>query len=212
MTVLLGDIGTVEWCRRTNGILGRGEKARFIAAAILTTSRALLGLLADRRGRRGSGPDPSELTPPDTPFAREVIEACAELEPMVVEHGYRSYLFARALGLREGVEALFAATMLHDYAFGHLDELDGTCFTLCGAEVAAGVLASSPLPASVQRDVLTRSACTSTPPFPPRRGVSSTSSTTGSCSTCSACGRLEQADVREQMALALDERRAVHPL
>jgi hypothetical protein len=158
MTGLLGDIGTIDWCRRTNGILGRGEKARFIAATILSTSRALPGLLADKRGRRGTGPDPSELTPPDTPFAREVLDACAELEPMVVEHGYRSYLFGRALGVREDIEcddeALFAATMLHDYAFGHMDEFDDRCFTLYGAEVAAEVLASSPLPEPIRHDVL----------------------------------------------------------
>ena len=41
---------------------------------------------------------------------------------MVVEHGYRSYIYGRALGSVEGLEcddeALFAATMFHDYAFG----------------------------------------------------------------------------------------------
>jgi HD domain len=158
MTALLGDIGTIEWCRRTNGILGRGEKARFLAATVLRTARATPLMLAERAGRRGSGPDPSELTPPDTPFAREVVEACAELDPMVVEHGYRSYLYARALAVRARIEcddeALFAATLLHDYAFGQMDEIDGKCFTLVGAEVAADLLAASPLAASVQRDVL----------------------------------------------------------
>jgi hypothetical protein len=158
MTALLGDIGTIEWCRRTNGILGRGEKARFLAATVLQTARATPLMLAARAGRRGSGPDPSALTPPDTPFAGEVVEACAELDPMIVEHGYRSYLFARALGLREATEcddeALFAATMLHDYAFEGMDSIEDRCFTLVGAEVAADVLATSPLATSVQRDVL----------------------------------------------------------
>jgi hypothetical protein len=125
---------------------------------VLTTATATPRLLAARAGRRGTGPDPSQLTPPDTPFARDVVEACAELDPMIVEHGYRSYLFARALGAVEGIdcddEALFAATMLHDYAFETMDTIADKCFTLVGAEVAADLLGRSPLAPSLQHDVL----------------------------------------------------------
>jgi hypothetical protein len=157
---LLGDIGTIEWCRRTNGILGRGERARFTAATVLATTRAMPRLLATRAGRGGSGggPDPSALTPPDTPFTREVLDACADLDPMLVQHGYRSYLYARALGQVDGVtcddEALFAAAILHDYAFGEMDTISGKCFTLVGAEVAADLLATSPLSDVLRHDVL----------------------------------------------------------
>jgi hypothetical protein len=157
---LLGDIGTIEWSRRTNGILGRGERARFTAATVLTTARVMPRLLASSAGRRGGGggPDPSELTPPDTPFTREVLDACADLDPMLVEHGYRSYLYARALGQVESVtyddEALFAAAILHDYAFGEMDTISGKCFTLVGAEVAADLLATSPLSDVLRHDVL----------------------------------------------------------
>jgi hypothetical protein len=155
---LLGDIGTIEWCRRTNGILGRGERARFLAAMTWTMASGTPRLLAAKAGKRGGGPDPSRLTPPDSPFARDVVEACAELDPMVVEHGYRSYLFARALGIAEDIacddEALFAATMLHDYAFETMDTISGKCFTLVGAEVAAELLARSELEPSTQHDVL----------------------------------------------------------
>lgn len=158
MPNLLGDIGTIEWCRRTNGILGRGERARFTAATVLATARVMPRLLASRAGRRGSGPDPSALTPPDTPFTREVLDACADLDPMLVEHGYRSYLYARALGQVDGVtcddEALFAAAILHDYAFGEMDTISGKCFTLVGAEVAADLLATSPLSDVLRHDVL----------------------------------------------------------
>ena len=155
---LLGDIGTIEWSRRTRGILGRGERARFVAATVLTTSRVLPRVLASRAGLRGSGPDPSLLTPPDTPFAREVVEACAELDPMVIEHGYRSYVYGRALGATEGLEcdeeALFAATMFHDYAFETMESLTDQCFTFAGAEVAAGFLDGSPLSEALRHDVL----------------------------------------------------------
>jgi hypothetical protein len=158
MPSLLGDIGTIEWSHRTNGILGRGERARFIAAVTLTTARVLPQVLAARAGRRGSGPDPSLLTPPDTPFTRDVLAACGDLDPMVIEHGYRSYLFARALGLTESLdyddEALFAAAVLHDYAFEQMASLSGKCFTLAGAEVAADLLATSPLSEALRHDVL----------------------------------------------------------
>jgi hypothetical protein len=155
---LLGDIGTIEWARRTNGILARGERARFMAAMTLTTARLTPRMLAARAGVRGSGPDPSRLTPPDTPFTREVLEACAELDPMVIEHGYRSYIFGRAIGEAEGLdcneEALFAATLFHDHAFAQIDSLDAECFTVAGARAAADVVAGSPLSAAEQHDVL----------------------------------------------------------
>jgi hypothetical protein len=175
MSALLGEIGTIEWSRRTNGILGRGERARFVAAVVLRTSRSLPRLLASRVGMRGSGPDPSGLTPPDTPFARDVVEACAELDPMIVEHGYRSHLFARALGQAEGLEcdeeALFAATMFHDYAFETMDALTDKCFTLAGAEVASDFLASSPLSAAACHDVLDAITLHINPTVSPERGA-----------------------------------------
>lgn len=176
MSRLLGDIGTVEWCRRTNGILGRSERARFVAATVLTSARALPGMLAARRGgRAGAGPDPSKLTPPDTPFARELVDACAELDPMIVEHGYRSYLFGRALGEAEGLacdeESLFAATMLHDYAFMEMDQLDGECFAWAGAKKAEHLLASSPLSEVERHDVLDAICLHLNPTAPRARGA-----------------------------------------
>jgi HD domain len=175
MNGLLGEIGTIEWGRRTNGILGRGERGRFIAAVVLTTARALPRLLASRAGFRGSGPDPSRLTPPDTSFAREVVEACVELEPTVVEHSYRSYIFARALGEVEGVEcdeeALFAATMLHDISFPTMGSLSDRCFAVAGAETAAQVLDGSPLPDATRHDVLDAITLHLNPAVPRERGA-----------------------------------------
>ena len=175
MKSILGEIGTIEWCRRTNGILGRGERARFIATVVFEFARLSPRLVAARAGRRGSGPDPAELTPPDTPFAREVVEACADLDPMLVEHGFRSYLFARALGNAEGIEcdpeALFAATVLHDYAFGQMNELDDRCFTLAGAEVAAQVLESAPFGADLRHDVLDAITLHLNPTVSPEQGA-----------------------------------------
>ena len=175
MSALLGDIGTIEWCRRTRGILGRGERARFMAAVVLQTTLALPRAIGSRSGRSSSGPDPSELTPPDSPFAREVVDACADLGPTVIEHSYRSYLFARALGHVDGVEcdeeALFAATMFHDYAFPKIETLTDRCFTLAGAEEAERFLESSPLSESQRHDVLDAICLHISPDSPRERGT-----------------------------------------
>jgi hypothetical protein len=156
MSALLGDIGTIEWCRRTRGILGRGEQARFMAAVALQTARALPRMAGARRG--GSGPDPSRLSPPDSAFAKEIVEACSELGPAVIEHSYRSYIFARALGEVDRVEcdeeALFAATMFHDYSFPEIDSLTDRCFTFAGAAGAERFLESSPLSEDQRHAVL----------------------------------------------------------
>jgi hypothetical protein len=172
---LLGEIGTIEWSRETRGILGRGEKARYLAATVLTTSKVLPRLLLSRAGVHGSGPDPSELTPPDSAFSRDVVEACAELDPMVIEHSYRSYLFGRALGLASGIEcdqeALFAAAMFHDYAFSTMDRLDDCCFTFAGAEVAAEFLQGSPLSEDLRHDVLDAITLHFNPSVPPEQGA-----------------------------------------
>jgi hypothetical protein len=172
--LLLGEIGTIEWSRRTNGLLGRGERARYLAAFALTMTAATPRLLAARVGWRGSGPDPSELTPPDTPFAKAVVEACAELGPMVLEHSYRSYIFGRALGVANGIEcdeeALFAATMFHDYGFKGIERLSGRCFTAAGAEAAEEFLRGSSLDPTTQHDVLDAITLHFNPTVPLKRG------------------------------------------
>lgn len=175
MSALLGEIGTIEWSRRTNGILGRGERARYMAAVALETARVLPRMLVSRVGGGSGGLDPSRVTPPDTAFAREVLDACAGLEPATLEHSIRSYVFARALGEVEGLEcdheALFAATMFHDYAFPRMDEIEGKCFTLAGAEDAERFLASSSLDSSLHREVLDAITLHINPRVPPKQGV-----------------------------------------
>jgi hypothetical protein len=141
---MLEEVGTLEWARRTNGILGSGERARFIARVVFKTSVAGPRLMAMRAGVRGGGIDPSELTPPDTPAMHAVVDACADLGPAVVEHSYRSYLYGRALAQVEGVEVdeeeLFAGAMFHDYGFPQMETLTDRCFTLVGADGALEVL------------------------------------------------------------------------
>lgn len=171
---LLGEIGTIEWCERTGGILGRGERARFLAATALRTARMAPRLLAMRLGARGGGPDPSALAPPDTATTRHILEACTELGPMLIEHGYRSYLYGKALGIAEGrdcdEEALFAGAFLHDYGISMMDDLTDRCFTLAGAEVAAEVLAATPMDGGLRRDVMDGITLHFNPKATPRQG------------------------------------------
>jgi hypothetical protein len=142
---ILGDIGTLEWARRTNGILGRGERARFVTAVMWETGKGTPRVLASRAGwGRGGGPDPSQLTPPDSAVARETIEEVAGALPeTVVEHSYRSYIYARALAMAEGIEcdeeSAFVAAMFHDYGVKGIGDLHDRCFTLVGAAGAKAV-------------------------------------------------------------------------
>lgn len=118
------------------------------------TGKGTPRLLASRAGwgRSGGGPDPSQLTPPDSAVARETIEACAEALPeTVVEHSYRSYLYARALAIAEGIECdeevTFVAAMFHDYGIKGIADLHDRCFTLPGAEGAEAVAERAGWPA-----------------------------------------------------------------
>ncbi len=158
MTLLLDDLGTIEWTRRTQGILRPAEAVRFHAAVLVTTAGLLPRMVAARLGRTGSGPDPSVLEPPDTPLVREVLAAVPGLDPMLVEHGYRSYLYAAALAQVDGLEVehepLLIAAILHDVAFPRLGELTGECFTRSGAAQADELLRESSLTTAQRHDVL----------------------------------------------------------
>ena len=105
----------------------------------------------------------------------------------MIEHSYRSYLFARALGHVDGVEcdeeALFAATMFHDYAFPKIETLTDRCFTLAGAEEAERSSSPRRCRRTFATTSSTRSASTSA--LTPRAsgGRPSTSPTTESRST-----------------------------
>lgn len=157
MVGLLGDIGTIEWLERTRGILGRGERARFFFATMARTSRLAPRMFAMRMGFRGSGPDPSALKIPDTADTRHILDACIALDPMLIEHGFRTYLFGQALGQIEKADcddvAMFAVAFLHDYGLSMVESLTDRDFTLAGIEVAREVMAGTSLSEQDQRDV-----------------------------------------------------------
>jgi hypothetical protein len=146
---VLGEIGTLAWTRRTNGLLSRPERVRYVAAAVREQARVAGPLLAFRLGRaagRQATIEEHDLRIPDSQVARETAQVCAAAQPRtIIEHNYRSFIFARALGLLEGIahdqELLFVATMFHDAGALEVDRSDGgRCFTLKSAADAESQL------------------------------------------------------------------------
>lgn len=105
MSGLLGDIGTIEWSRKTQGILGGSERVRYTAAVLLQTARMAPRLLLARAGAWNGSVDPSRFAPPDTALTRRALEACADLDPMLLQHGLRAYCYARGCARRRGGRA-----------------------------------------------------------------------------------------------------------
>jgi hypothetical protein len=149
---VLGEIGTLDWTRRTNGLLSRPERLRYVAAAVREQARVAAPLLAfrlGRRARRQAAIEEGDLRIPDSRLARETVEACGAVQPRtIIEHNYRSFIFARALGslggIRHDEELLFVATMFHDAGALEVDRSDGgRCFTLKGAAGAQSQLVAA---------------------------------------------------------------------
>jgi len=73
---------------------------------------------------------------PDSLFAREAEQACAELPAALIGHSYRTWLFGRALATvdrRElDVELFYCGSLLHDH--GIAQPTPGRDFTLASAE------------------------------------------------------------------------------
>jgi hypothetical protein len=153
---VLGEIGTLAWTRRTNGLLSRPERRRYIAAAVRAQAGSAAPLLAFRLGRtwgRQAEIDEDGLRIPDSKVACEAVEVCSEVQPpTIIEHNYRSFIFARALGSLAGIdhdeEVLFVATMFHDAGVFEPDLSEGgRCFTLKGAADAESHGAAAGWPA-----------------------------------------------------------------
>jgi len=153
---LLGEIGTLAWTRRTNGLLSRPEQVRYIAAALREQAQAAAPLVAHRLGYRGGRQatiGEGDLRIPDSRVARDAVEECVAAQPgTLIEHNYRSFIFARALGSLNSIphdeELLFVATMFHDAGALEPDRSDGgRCFTLKGAADVEAQLARAGWPA-----------------------------------------------------------------
>lgn len=145
-------VGTLRWMHETNGILRLRDRVRLIGQGVLflmhgapADLRRALGLQPDRLARF----DLTKLRVPDSAASREAERLCAQVPP-VVNHSYRSYVWAVILAAHDGVlydeELLYVASLLHDIAFAEPPQYpDGRprCFLVACAEAALKVGASA---------------------------------------------------------------------
>ncbi|HEY2719428.1 MAG TPA: hypothetical protein VGI52_07340 [Solirubrobacteraceae bacterium] len=132
-------LGGIGWARSTGGRLTKRERARLLAAIAHgqwenTLGRAKLALGALPAG--AASVDLDTFTVPDSAFAREAEQACAELPAALVGHSYRTWLFGRALAdvdhAELDVELFYCGSLLHD--FGIAEPTPDRDFTIASAE------------------------------------------------------------------------------
>ena len=115
-------LGGLAWVRRTGGQLSRAERRRLLLAIAVgqwenAVGRARLAL--GRLPAAAAHVDVDTFQVPDSKFAREAEDACAELPPTLQGHSYRTWLFGRALAAVDGNvmddELFYCGALLHDY-------------------------------------------------------------------------------------------------
>jgi HD domain len=138
-------VGTVEWTESTGGRLEPAERRRLVGDLVrvhLGNVVGRLGLLAHLDPGRRSYVSPARVLPPDSPLTRAAQDVAVRVLPAtLLNHSFRTYRFASALGEIEGLEVdaevLFAAALLHDTGLVVAEGRDD--FTLASARVARDV-------------------------------------------------------------------------
>ncbi|HEX4435799.1 MAG TPA: HD domain-containing protein [Solirubrobacteraceae bacterium] len=139
-------VGTWAWAERTDGRLGRADRAELLRQGIV----ARLGALPLRlRSKVTSEAGPIELpTPPDSELARAAEERVRELStPELYGHCLRTWAFSAMFAGRERVahdpELLYLACVLHDLGLTPAHDRRDTgaaCFAVEGARAAHRLL------------------------------------------------------------------------
>lgn len=130
-----------DWATSTGGALSARQRRQLLTpllrvAVAMPAARMRLAL-----GRRGTGSvDLDALRWPDSTLARAAEEEARDvLSPHVLQHSYRTYLFALALAAIDGVtvdeELGYVSCLLHDLTLEH--PTPGRCFAVTGGERAA---------------------------------------------------------------------------
>lgn len=123
------------------------DRIRLLGQGVVLLAHTVPGDLLHALGVRGSGPirvDLEALRLPDSAPCHEAERICAaQATPQVINHSYRSYLWAVILAghdrLRYDQEVLYVACLLHDIGFKDQPDPERPyphCFTLAGAEAA----------------------------------------------------------------------------
>jgi hypothetical protein len=115
-------LGGLAWARRTGGQLTRTERRRLLVATAVVQWENAVGRAKLALGRLPAAAERVDLHAfqvPDSKFAREAEEACADLPPTLQGHSYRTWLFGRALATVDGHEMddelFYCGALLHDY-------------------------------------------------------------------------------------------------
>jgi hypothetical protein len=161
-------LGGLAWARRTGGRLNSSERARLLAAIGIGQWENLLGrakLALGRLPRGAADIDMSTFTPPDSAFAREAEQACAEQPAPLIGHSYRTWLFGRALATLDrselDPELFYCGALVHDH--GIAQPTPGRDFTLASAERVLACAASAGAPAE-RGELLADAVCVHTTP------------------------------------------------
>ncbi len=129
-----------DWATTTGGALSARQRRQLLTpllrvAVAMPAARVRLAL-----GRRGTaGLDLDALRWPDSALARAAEEEAREcLSAHVLQHSYRTYLFALTLAAIDGVrvdeELGYVSCLLHDLTLEH--PTPGRCFAVTGGERA----------------------------------------------------------------------------
>jgi hypothetical protein len=132
-------LGGLDWARATGGQLSRAERRRIVlatAAGQWTNAVGRIKLILGRLPAAATRVDLDALRVPDSRFAREAEEACADLPPTLLGHSYRTWLFGHALAAVDGCELdnelFYCGSLLHDY--GLVNPTANRDFTLASAD------------------------------------------------------------------------------
>jgi hypothetical protein len=132
-------LGGLDWALRTGGRLTARERRRLLSAIALGQWENAIGRVKLALGRLPPGAanvDLDTFMTPDSLFAREAEQACAELPASLVGHSYRTWLYGRALAAVDGseldIELFYCGSLLHDH--GIAQPTSGRDFTLASAE------------------------------------------------------------------------------
>jgi len=155
----MSQVGSWEWAQRTDGRLGRADRAELLRQGVLAQLSRLPAALRRRLIR-----DTSSLSlpdPPDTALAKEAEERVRELsKPPLYGHCLRTWAFAALFAQRDRVdhdeELLYLACVLHDIGLTEAHEgRDPTaaCFAVEGARAAHTLLCERQAPEERARTV-----------------------------------------------------------
>jgi hypothetical protein len=155
----MSQVGSWEWAQRTDGRLGRADRAELMRQGVLAQLSRLPAAVRRRFIRDTSSV--SLPAPPDTALAKEAEERVRELsKPPLYGHCLRTWAFAALFAQRDRVdhdeELLYLACILHD--IGLTEAHDGrdpsaACFAVEGARAAHTLLCEQQAPEERARTV-----------------------------------------------------------